>query len=938
MKSAWYFLLAFLVCLVNGAFADATELTSDMFGLKMEVIAPFPDRIDDGVEMDTVRYLYKVSIAISYKNLSFLTQRDFDLIAFFPNRFESYSKLIGWDRKPDEVDPDSSIQARWRINKLAPSDSGTINITLLINRAPKDTIYLSYDIAARARGTPVSQISHTNIYVPSDKGLPNYPDLSISKTDGVDKVYPGDIISYTIDYENVAGAGTIPAEKVVILDTLPAHFSFLEASLTPTLDSLPDGRLLVIWYLPSQVPNGYSNTLRFRVRVDLVADRDSLVYNCCRVTSATQEIILINNTDREAVWVIPKIDLAIQQMGPPEYSMVRDESREFTLRAYNRSLVALKNVNINVKIDDGNAGSNIYTIQNFSYGGNNTNDESILWTVPLFAPQDSTELRLSILINHLEKTQDYSIRFTALIDTLGQLADRAHHDVNPENNQTTWAVRIDGTPGLAVNIEADQATSMTNDSRTFKVTFANLSAAMLDSVHVRAYIQDGENGFNYYTLTSSLSGQNGRANPDTTMLTWRFPALSKDETKTVSFTLKFDKIRLPYRDYPNFTIMATIDSVETEAAELADNISRCTVFIDGTPNLAVDLQETNNRTSLDPNGTATFRLRCQNLSSPITAPVDLSLFIEGQNIYTLGQLSNAIIMNNQRIIWPLLALDFEQSIEQNFSLTVDKITQYGDYPFKLIASVDTVEVNQQEFSNNRDEWQISVNVYPDVTLGPIDLTPQRPLLKNVIQYRIPYGNRGNFTATNARMAIELPDYTFALSYTVQGVSYSFADSTMTRFQIALGDLTPNFVGTVAVNLRIYAFKQLPASLRPPLPLNFKASITYDGGKVDAARADNVDFPLPITRLTLDKNLVPSDQMPLQVIFTSGEFGDLAVKVYNLAGEFIATVYQGPVERGDTYTFLWNGLNEAGTPVASGVYFVYATAKFYNGYKKVIIVK
>lgn len=938
MKSACFTLLALLAWLVNLGFTDSNMPTSDMFGLKMEVITPDPDIFDDGVVMDTVYYYSKVNIIISYKNLSGLTQRDFEITAFFPNRFESYSKLIEWDRTPNYIDPDSSVQARWDIPKLSPSDSGIIQLTLRINRAPKDTIFLSYDAVARARGTPVSQVSHTNIYVPGGPGISPYPNLAISKYDSVDQVYPGDIINYVIDYANVAEPGSIPAEKVVILDTLPANFTFLNASVPPVRDTLSDGRVLLAWYLFPQLPHSYSGKLQFSVRVDLVADRDSLVYNSCRVTSGTTEIDLTNNSDREPVWVIPKIDLAIHQVGSPEYTMTRDESREFTIRGNNFSLLDLKDVNIEVNIDDGNAGSNIYTIQDASSGGQNTNDESIRWTVPLLKAQDSTEFKFRISINPIDKTLDYRIQFRARIDTVCQLADTLHQDIDKSNNQTEWAVRIDGTPNLAIKIVADQATAMTNDSRTFTVTCLNQSAATLNNVRMRAYIQDGESGYNYYTLTTSLSELSGQANADTTLLTWIIPPLTTNESREVKFTLKFDKIGTPYRDYPTFTVLATVDSVETDPAELSDNESRCAVFIDGTPNLAVDIRETGNRTLVEPNGTASFKVKCQNLSSPITRAVELSLIIEGQGIFTLGQLSDAIIVENRSITWPIPALAFQQSVEKDLTLTFNRITQTGNYPIKLIASVDTVEVNQQEFSDNRDEWQLSVNAQPVVTLGPINLTPQRPLLRNVIQYRIAYGNQGNFTASNAVMTIELPAYTFALSYSHQGINYPFADSTISSFQIALGDLAPNFAGVVDVNLRIFAFKQLPVTLKPPLPLNFKAYITFDGGRVDAARVDNVDFPLPITKLVLDKNIAPSDELPVQVIFTSGEFGDLAVKVYNLAGEYITTVYQGPVDRGDTYTFFWNGLNEAGTPVASGVYFVYATAQFYNGYKKVIIVK
>lgn len=96
MKSKFIFAsLLLLFFFINRGYSDdKSTTTEDMFGLKMEVIAPFPDVLDDGVEMDTVKYGFEVSVRIDYKNLTGVAQRDFEITAFFPNRFESYSRLI----------------------------------------------------------------------------------------------------------------------------------------------------------------------------------------------------------------------------------------------------------------------------------------------------------------------------------------------------------------------------------------------------------------------------------------------------------------------------------------------------------------------------------------------------------------------------------------------------------------------------------------------------------------------------------------------------------------------------------------------------------------------------------------------------------------------------------------------------------------------------
>jgi len=57
MKSKFIFTLVLLLFLqFNDGYADDKLATNDMFGLEMTVIAPFLDVLDDGVDMDTVRY------------------------------------------------------------------------------------------------------------------------------------------------------------------------------------------------------------------------------------------------------------------------------------------------------------------------------------------------------------------------------------------------------------------------------------------------------------------------------------------------------------------------------------------------------------------------------------------------------------------------------------------------------------------------------------------------------------------------------------------------------------------------------------------------------------------------------------------------------------------------------------------------------------------
>jgi len=244
----------------------------------------------------------------------------------------------------------------------------------------------------------------------------------------------------------------------------------------------------------------------------------------------------------------------------------------------------------------------------------------------------------------------------------------------------------------------------------------------------------------------------------------------------------------------------------------------------------------------------------------------------------------------------------------------------GDYNIKISAAIDSLEREPQDFADNMDTWNVSVTATPDVSLGPIGISPAQLTLRNMVEYTIPYSNDGNFAATNAILTIEKPDYTYLLYY------------------IALGDLAPGLSNVIIAGVRIYSYKQLPGDLEPPLHLTLNSTLRHDLGEVSAFRSDDVSFNPAVADLILDKNIVAPTKFPLKITFTASDFGNVDIKIYNLAGEFIKLVYTGPVEKGDSYVYQWDGTNEQGNPVSSGVYFVYAVSRFYNGYKKVVIIR
>jgi len=932
-------LILLIFCFSSRGLTDINATTQDLFGLNLIVRTPHP-----GVQgaIDTVRTGDKVFVRIEYKNLTNQSQMDFKITVFFPNQLESYMRLREPNPFPSSVDKDSIKEATWELGTLAPSESGRIEFNLIPITAPKDTIYLSYSVAAQARWSHVSQISHTNIYIPSwGVGVSPLPNLWIEKKDEIDEVFPGDTITYKIHFGNIGETGGIPAENVAIIDSLPSGLTYLDGNVSPSImETLPDGRTALIWELLGFLPYSTIDSMNYRAVVNLSPDRDSLAVNRVRINSSTYEIIDDNNYCDDSVWVIPQIDLAIEQKGPDSLTLARDDTQEFVLTCINYSSLDLDNIQARVRIDDGIPDTNIYHIQIVSspFGRISTDGTLIVWDNLQIASQESIEVKFNLLLDNVERSKNYRIHFTAEIDTVVKLPTKSYQDIDTSDNHDEWLVKVDATPDLSIKIVPDEYSAFTGDTRRFTLICKNNSDDASNSIGVRVSIDDHE-ASNIYTF----SADSGLINSDTTNVEWTIPALAQGDSLMINFRLIFDSIKR-YDDY-FVNLYASIDTLELRPEEHIDNEDSCQVTVDAIPNFAIEIREEQNRRAIDPGATLNFILTCRNSSAKalkdIKVLAKLNDGVDASNIYTLS--SDLRSENGQansdttRLEWIISPLDRNGSDELHFSLTFDKIEASNNYIISMNASIDSVEKKSQELINNTATWQGGLNAAPDISLGPITVTPA-PELKTEIVYAIPFSNIGNFPAHNAVMTIEIPEYTYLLYYIEDDSRHSFEDSTITTFQIPLGDLPPGFQGTISVGVIIYSYKELPDNVSSPLILTFNTSIQFDEGQENASKTDEVIYPILRTSLYLDKNIAETGSLPVEIIFTSGDFGDIEIKVYNLAGEFIRKVYEGAVEKGDIYRYYWNGLNENGNQVVSGVYFIYAITDFYKDYKKVIIVK
>ncbi len=138
-----------------------------------------------------------------------------------------------------------------------------------------------------------------------------YPDLTISKTDGLTTANPGQTITYTIVVKN---QGEYKADGVVVTDTLPAHLTFVSASPAAATQV---GNALT-WNLGT-LAVGASQTITVTAKIDaLMPFGNTDLKNTATASTTTVEPDTSNNTatDTTTVPASPTISLTKTASAP----------------------------------------------------------------------------------------------------------------------------------------------------------------------------------------------------------------------------------------------------------------------------------------------------------------------------------------------------------------------------------------------------------------------------------------------------------------------------------------------------------------------------------------------------------------------------------------------------------------------------------------------
>jgi hypothetical protein len=139
----------------------------------------------------------------------------------------------------------------------------------------------------------------------------------------------------------------------------------------------------------------------------------------------------------------------------------------------------------------------------------------------------------------------------------------------------------------------------------------------------------------------------------------------------------------------------------------------------------------------------------------------------------------------------------------------------------------------------------------------------------------------------------------------------------------------------------------------PAGNNDVITITYEGSGsldlVNAVLSDSEGHTIPATIInrlgssivpetfTLDQNRPNPFNPETEISYSLPEGCDVKLDIYNITGQKVTTIVDQYQDAG-THSVIWNGHDESGNQVASGIYFYRLTTNAYTEAKKMILMK
>jgi len=403
---------------------------------------------------------------------------------------------------------------QWNIGSLAPGASGTISITVNVNKPLQNGTLLVNNVQLTSDQGNTSAQETTEVQ--------SQPLLQITKSDSPDPVSPNQLLTYTLNYDNDAAA-TSDATGVVITETYDSNVTFVSATPAPDVGNNQ-------WNIGTIIPGG-SGSISITVRVNTPLPNGTLLNNSV-VISANEGSA--NAQETTAVQSSPSLNLTkidspdpVEPNGILTYTLNYSNDTTGTEAATN--VVITETYDSNVTFVSATPAPDV---------GNNQ------WNIGSLAPGDNGTIIIQVQV----KTP---------LPNGTILTNQAVMNSDQGNIFATETTTVQSAPVLAINKVHSKDPVKPGENLTYTITYSNGSSASETATNVVMT----------ETYDSNVTFVSANPAPDVGNNQWNIGTLAPGASGTITVTVLV-KTPLPDGTALLNTVVIAADQGSAEAQEV----------------------------------------------------------------------------------------------------------------------------------------------------------------------------------------------------------------------------------------------------------------------------------------------------------------------------------------------------------------------------------